>query len=237
MSIKLSRYMALILCSLLFQACNNDDEVTPNTQATTLDSTHQYFIDIAFGSEFESGYSNIRKWGTDVFIYLPETKYEELNKELDLIISELNPLLTTIQVKRVETIDEANYIIYLGDKDTYVNSYEPSAANAVQNNWGLFWIYWTAEWRINYGTMYVDVFRTQDLNCQKHLLREELTQSLGLMNDSYDYPTSIFYQEWTCGPEYADIDKELIKLLYDPKIITGMSKENVIQYLLSLQAI
>ena len=44
---------------------------------------------------------------------------------------------------------------------------------------------------------------------------EELTQSLGLFNDSYKYPESIYYQGWTTTTEYAPIDVELIEMLYN----------------------
>ena len=63
--------------------------------------------------------------------------------------------------------------------------------------------------------MYVDLFRNSDVESYKHLLREELTQSLGLFNDSWDYPESIFYQCWTTTTEYAPIDRELIDMLYN----------------------
>ena len=49
---------------------------------------------------------------------------------------------------------------------------------------------------------------------KKHLLREELTQSLGFFNDSWLYPESIFYQGWTDVTEYSEMDKEIIKMLY-----------------------
>jgi hypothetical protein len=63
--------------------------------------------------------------------------------------------------------------------------------------------------------MYVDIERTKSRDAQRHLLREELTQSLGLINDTYDYPESIFYQGWTETTEYAPIDRELIQMLYN----------------------
>ena len=67
----------------------------------------------------------------------------------------------------------------------------------------------------NSGKMYVDLVRNGDVESYKHLLREELTQSLGLFNDSWDYPESIFYQAWTTTTEYAPIDSELIDMLYN----------------------
>jgi len=62
---------------------------------------------------------------------------------------------------------------------------------------------------------------------RSHLIREELTQSLGLMDDSYAYPDSIFYQEWTATQEYSDIDRKLIEMLYLEETRPGMSREQV----------
>ena len=63
--------------------------------------------------------------------------------------------------------------------------------------------------------MYVDLDRCTSITGQKHLLREELTQSLGLKNDTYDYPESIFYQNWTEITDFAPIDRRLIDMLYN----------------------
>ena len=234
----------LLFLVFFIQACNTDPEEPTgpdqddkeNAELQQLNPVHQYFMEIAFGNEFSGGYNNIRKWDIDIKVFLPATQYGYLNDELARIIEELNLILTDIQIERVLDQNEANYIIYFGDKDTYVNTYEPNAVGLVENNWGLFYIYWDSNWSIYRGSMYVDVIRTLDLDCQKHLLREELTQSLGLMNDTYDYPGSIFYQQWTCGTQYAEIDMDLVKLLYDPNITPGMSKQEVIDYLISLQA-
>ena len=47
-------------------------------------------------------------------------------------------------------------------------------------------------------------------------LREEITQSLGFVNDSYSYPMSIFQEsKYIPITEFADIDKEIIKRLYN----------------------
>jgi len=68
-------------------------------------------------------------------------------------------------------------------------------------------------------------------NERSHLIREELTQSLGLMNDSNKYKNSIFYQEWTDVTDFSEIDKSIIKLLYQKKVKPGMSKEQVLKVL------
>ena len=74
--------------------------------------------------------------------------------------------------------------------------------------------------------MYVDIART-NLTEQKHLLREELTQSLGLARDSQKYSESIFQSAWTTTMEYALIDRDLIRLLYHPDMSIGLNETQV----------
>ena len=74
--------------------------------------------------------------------------------------------------------------------------------------------------------MYVDIYRP-DVMGQKHLLREELTQSLGMAKDSFLYQASIFQQAWTTTEEYAEIDRDVIRLLYHPEMQVGLSESKV----------
>lgn len=199
---------------------------TPNN--LTNDAETDYFLEVSFGNEFTNGYNNLRKWEQDIAIYVPDDSYNELNEELDLIIEEINDLSEEIELYLVDDEDDANYIIYFGGHETYTTDYEPNAAKHAKENWGLFWIYWDKDYAIYSGSMYVDTERVKDLDCQMHLLREELTQSLGLTNDSYDYSNSIFYQEWSCTTEYTEIDEILIEYILSADIEAGMTKQQVI---------
>ncbi len=71
---------------------------------------------------------------------------------------------------------------------------------------------------------------------QKHLLREEFTQSLGLARDSQLYMESIFQSNWTTTIKYAPIDRDLIRLLYHPKMSVGLNEfevDNALREILS----
>ena len=81
--------------------------------------------------------------------------------------------------------------------------------------------------------MYVDTERPNKTE-QRHLLREELTQALGLAKDSGRYPKSIFQQSWTSTTEYLDIDKELIRLLYHPSLRTGLDARQLEELLIEI---
>jgi hypothetical protein len=66
------------------------------------------------------------------------------------------------------------------------------------------------------GYCFVDMIKTgNDTEAQRSILREEITQSLGLCNDSWKYKNSVFYQGWGTVTEYSDLDKEIIQMLYN----------------------
>lgn len=163
-----------------------------------------------------------------MLIYVVNTTYTQLMEELEGIIAEINSLSSGITLRRVSTQAESNYLIYFGNRTTYYTQYEPAVASLVEANYGVFWVNWDGRYRIYRGSMYVDTERTEHIDCQKHLLREELTQSLGMMQDTDDYPSSIFYQSWTCSPRYSDLDKQLIRWQLSPSIKPGMTREDLL---------
>ncbi len=193
-----------------------------------------YLNEVAFGAEFGDSTQKITKWVTDIRIFISGEYPPYLDAELDKVINEINDLSESVQLSRTTSKDKANYQIYFGTGEEYAQI-EPNAKAYVDDNFGLLWVYWNANNEIYQGSMYVDIVRTGDPNAQKHLLREELTQSLGLLNDSYKYSESIFYQDWTQTTEYSEIDKHLIEVLYSKKIKPGMTKQEVNQVVKSGQ--
>jgi len=211
-----------------FNTCQSPSE-TGHFSNAPLSPSQAYFLSIAFGAEYGEP-ETLKKWQKDIKIYVTDTTQTLLLQELDRIIAELNNLIGEIQLYRVNSRSKSNFIVYFGDAATYMRDYAPEAAQWVPDNFGFFWVNWDAEGVITNGTMYVDLQRTQALNYRRHLLREELTQALGLMQDSKQYSNSIFQQNWTCTTVYADIDQDLIQLLYHPKLRPGMNKKEVIQF-------
>ncbi len=172
-----------------------------------------YFKEIALSTEFSTqDKGEICRWKNDMNIFVAGEKPEELMNELNRIVEELNDLIDPININIVSNRSKSNYTILFGSQHQY-NKLEPGNKTLVEQNWGLFVVNGGTE--INEGTMYVDIYRCESLDGQKHLLREELTQSLGLFNDSYKYDDSIFQQRWTETTEYAPIDRQLIKMLYN----------------------
>jgi hypothetical protein len=173
--------------------------------------TNEYFDEIVMYSEFsDSRRKSPFRWTTDMNIYIDGEKPEYLISELNKIITELNDIIDPIQIKLINRKANANYIIYFGTHSEFANLYSLMDKSKLERNWGLFEVY------PNRGVMYVDLERTSfNYEAQKHLLREELTQSLGLLNDSWKYPESIFYQGWTTTTQFSEMDMRLIDLIYN----------------------
>jgi len=168
-----------------------------------------YYKKIVFGSEYGEERTNPLKWIEDIKIYVDGEKKDYLVIELQRILNELNDIIIPIDLEIVTNKQDANFFIYFGSHTDFKESYDLVSPEILEHNWGYFEVYYAS------ANMYVDLYRTRNIESQKHLLREELTQSLGLQNDSYDYPESIFYQGWTTTTEYAPIDRELIDMLYN----------------------
>lgn len=230
-SYSISLAIILAVSTLVFPGCRKDSINPP--EESELPLAKKYLLDIALGSEFGGNSATLKKWGSNLKIYLKDTTHHDLVEEFNQITAEINELSEGIKMERVDQETEANFVIFFSDQDTYA-AFEPNARDHVAGNYGLVWIYWDSQCTITRGSMYVDVFRTVDINCQKHLLREELTQGLGLLNDSYTYPQSIFYQDWTCTTGYAEVDRELLQYFLDESVLPCMHREALTEVLQDL---
>lgn len=235
-------YIVLSLVTIIgiLSSCEDDSYYTPppsgRLNQQLLDdsnlSTYQrevieYFMDIALGFEFENSDRITRKWNTDLRVHVSGKTNEILLRELDEIINELEDLIIDdINIQIVDNIIDANFHIFFGTGDEYANLY-PEVRENVSTNWGLFYLYWNGSQNLTNGHMYVNTTLANEVE-QRHLLREEFTQSLGLARDSNQYPESIFQSSFTSTTTYEPIDRDIIRLLYHPRVSSGMSESRLI---------
>ena len=184
-----------------------------------------YFTEIALGAEFGDEIPVIKKWTNDIHIkVIGEPTVADL-QTINNIIGDFNELISGIKIKLVDKRENLT-IIFSPESD--FTSIDP---NYVPTNYGFFWALWHDDNFVIYNASIL--ISSADITQQErsHLIREELTQSLGLMNDSNKFKDSIFYQEWTDITEFSGIDRAVIKLLYLKNIKPGMSKEQVLEAL------
>ncbi|WP_433794081.1 DUF2927 domain-containing protein [Actinoplanes sp. CA-252034] len=67
---------------------------------------------------------------------------------------------------------------------------------------------------------------SESMRC--HLIREELTQSMGMLQDSRKYRDSIFQADYgRATVRCSAIDKEVIRLLYRGTVFRGQDRKTI----------
>ena len=223
-----NRLLFLFLLLIVVLSCseNGQDIISePGLSEYEIDVI-DYFKEISLGFEFGNASKVTRKWSSEMKVFIGGDSNSELLSELDKITTEMNEIMTDgFKVTFVNDSLESNYYIYFGTGAMYAEMF-PAESNLVNSNFGLFSVFWNGQNQLFSGRMYVDISRANSIE-QKHLLREEFTQSMGLAKDSSLYPESIFQSVWTTTTAYAPIDLELIRLLYHPKMSTGLNETEV----------
>ncbi|MEM7716704.1 MAG: DUF2927 domain-containing protein [Cyanobacteria bacterium P01_A01_bin.68] len=183
-----------------------------------------YFQEIAFGAEYSTNSSIIRKWQGDLRIKVIGKPTSEDFKTLKTVINEINNLTSGINLKIVDNKPNVKiHFVPVSEFKRYEPNYQPG-------NDGYAWVNWNQN-NIIYSANILVTTTGINQKERSHLIREELTQSLGLLKDSYKHQNSIFYQPWTDINQYSQLDKTLIQILYQPEILPGMTKSQVASFL------
>lgn len=206
----------------------------PPTPATYSAEAIDDFFAVAFGGEF-ADYPDahyLRRWVGPIRLQVFGKPTAADRQTLDRIVGELNQLLrqsqgeaTPIQIQILadgSPDGQANAKMYFVPRSEF-RRVEP---NYVEGNMGFFYVWWNSRLEMERSRILISTTGV-DQTARSHLIREELTQSLGLMNDSWRDPESTFYQGWTLTQDFTDRDREAIRLLYDPRFHPGMSQEAV----------
>jgi len=189
---------------------SNSENGTSESKGYHSSEAKEYFKEICLESESGKVYSSTIKWDRDVKIFVHGYCPQYMMTELDDIVSDLNELIDPIDIKIVSNKSEANHYLFLGSAKGFEQAYPIIKEYNLVNASGYFEMHKTK------GYCFVDMIKTgNDTEAQRSILREEITQSLGLCNDSWKYDNSIFYQGWNTVTEYSDLDKEVIQMLYN----------------------
>ena len=195
--------------------------VTLNSYSQSKREVYDYYEEITHYTEC-CGRKKPCKFEKDVKIYVDGVKKPYLITELNKIVGELNDLIESINISIVNDSSESNVYLFFGNADDFADNLNDSdrwkkhiRKRAKKCN-GLFVI--TTNYNkdyIKHSEVFIDLEAGNSINKEKHTLREEITQCLGLTNDSYKYDDSIFDQLNNEVTKYSKIDKKIIKLFYN----------------------
>jgi hypothetical protein len=174
-----------------------------------------YLSEIGFGSEYGTSSPLLHRWQQDIRIQVHGKPTATDMATLRQVTRELNSLIPDLTL--TITNEDPNVDIHFMPESGFTSV----DAQYVPVNLGFFRVWWDRQEVINRARILIS---TEGLNQteRSHLIREELTQTMGLFMDSWRYQDSIFYQGWTATVEYSPLDREIIRLLYSPQLETGM---------------
>jgi len=207
--------------------------VKPASKVTNMYSQQEviaYFEEIALGFEYGKANEVVYKYSKDpVKIQITGMPDSESRACLNTVITDFNAIseytklsLTNDNSYKIQIIFSPNSEFPRkcgtpGSRGCFFLKINPSMPGELQS-----------------GLIEIDTNNSIKSTFRCHVLREELTQSLGLPKDSRDdspYEDSIFHHHngpWTTS--YSEMDKYLIRMLYNTDVPVNATKEQVEDY-------
>lgn len=218
----------LLIFPLLLTNCyrlklNAEEIQNINTDFTKSDL--EYFYELTFQNEIKAKSVRLKKWNKDIEIGLIGEYTKEDSLEVNKIVNELNEIINTVNIK-VTTFKNSNLKMHF----TSYEEFEKHCKYASIGTYGFFRIKNDFTNEITSGLILIN--KSLSGNDRKSTIRNEISNSLGLINDSYRYPASAFQQFENRNITYAEIDKKVISLLYNYSLPTGLDGKYFKKYFL-----
>lgn len=189
-------------------------------QASERRVVRRHVFSVMMQSEYgTTGRRRVVRWATSPQLYIDggAEHHREMARQT---AQQLSALLTDAAGLAIEEVDEpgrANLRLYFAPLDALPDIAAREGFHYVPGNQGLFWVFWDNRHQIDRAIILIAEDWVQNDEQMTHLLLEEMTQSLGLMNDSPLFPESIFYETsvaFGTATRLAALDERLILLLY-----------------------
>ena len=143
------------------------------------------------------------------------------------IVDELNSLTPSINISADSR--NPNYNVFIGSRSMlskissyfFVDNIDVSGLATVWNKTDTQEIFYSRALIINDS---LGSIRFQEI---RNILQEEITQGLGLLNDSYKYSKSIFYELQGSNDFFSTLDKKIISMMYDKSVKAGITQSQL----------
>lgn len=194
-----------------------------------------YFKEVALQSEYYDSSQKVIKWVEPMVLFVK--KEEEFNPQMLVIkktINKINQLATDgFKILLTNDFSKSNSVLFLCSKNELAKSapyFYDVVTDVITEDVdhdiaGYAYSEFVTETHIIDKAL-IFISSEYILDTQESSIIEEITQSLGLAFDSKKYANSIFYQDKTEQKfrvkEYSELDKDIIRLLYHPKMKPGL---------------
>lgn len=199
-----------------------DDATGPAARFT--EGEVEFYLDVALGNEFAAGDLFVRKWTQDLAVAVEGSPTSADLEELDRVLSEIDELYASADVRRAPDRASANVVVFFVPRSRF----DEILPDVRPGNDGFFSVAWNDRGEIREAVVLIDSGNELGQVLRDHLVREELTQVLGLVDDSDRYLGSVFNQIVLLpSTEYLPVDSTLVRIHGLAEIEPGMREADV----------
>ena len=196
------------------------------TYGFTKEDVFSYFLEVGLQAEYseKSDTDFIKKWVTPIVVRTEGTPSEEDLSLIRSLFDRLNKVEGFPGIREQKGNEDANCVIRFLDYDEYAGYAEKAVHDTATYGYALI--------RFRNGAIEgSEIGIRNDLTRmnKNHVILEEVIQSLGLQNDSYSYPDSLFYQGYNEPQQPSDMDWLLVRFLYHSEIKPGMRAADLLE--------
>jgi len=190
---------------------------------------------IVFNTEFgPTPEPRVRKWTGPVRVYI-DSRAGNTQVQRDLTATHMLLLqkLTGLDISYTRTLPDANIVIVFDRRDDLIGTVNQYLTNPIRDATELhgslcFGIYAANNrFQITRAVIGIPSDAAPSLGKLPACIIEELTQVMGLPNDSDAVYPSIF-NDHSADDELTEQDEALIRLLYDPRLVPGMDRKTAL---------
>ncbi|WP_299136860.1 DUF2927 domain-containing protein [uncultured Tenacibaculum sp.] len=197
----------------------NSEKLIKDYKAETLN----YFYETVF---YQDGLNEkveiLTKWRRNIRLSLHGDYTIEEVSFVKEVIKQINALNISVKIELTKLVKNSNCILFFGDRLSFKNRYNYQVNKETEG---------IAITKSNGGEIYkgyIGIFKDSNLIQKKTVILEEIVQVLGIQGDSFSFRNSLFYEAKNKNTSFSsipDIDKKIIKLLYNEDLYFGLKRE------------
>lgn len=186
---------------------------------------------VVLGPEFGGDGLIVSRWKSSPTLSIFGGSAED-HQQIENIVGQLNMLTKSsgVQIKIVKPKTEnASFKVFLVPKDDFYGIAAKYRFTYTEHNDGFFNIHWNGWHQIDRAI--VMIRDETSGKKRRHFMFEEITQAMGLANDSPLYKDSVFFAKGRNGgsaQDYSPLDRKLIRFTYQ-YLSPGDKTEDVVE--------
>ena len=189
---------------------------SPAVQAQSSDKLARWVEEVTLGPEFGGSGKICSRWvTTPTLSVFGATALQR--KVVASSLAHLNKTLAKTPIKKIRRLspndDDASILVYFAPLRELPDLAKQHSFKYVEGNWGYFYTFWNRH-RIHRAIVLLASDKLKG-KLLRHFVLEEITQSLGLSNDSRIYSGSMFYGGQNNTQNLSQRDKKLIIFFYN----------------------